>query len=65
MHWNSVSDSYMLNYCESDSSISDSYTPSEDRRPTITSVFLMLGSETALMPEPRSPGFSLARSKDP
>ncbi|XP_058771662.1 receptor-like serine/threonine-protein kinase SD1-8 [Vicia villosa] len=64
-----------------DSSIGDSYTESEvlrcihvgllcvqeraEDRPTMPSVLLMLGSETALMPEPRSPGFSLGRSKNP
>ncbi|CAJ2648792.1 unnamed protein product [Trifolium pratense] len=65
-----------------DSSIGESYTPSEvlrcihvgllcvqeraEDRPTMPSVLLMLGSETALMPEPRSPGFSLGgRSKNP
>ncbi|XP_004485681.1 receptor-like serine/threonine-protein kinase SD1-8 [Cicer arietinum] len=64
-----------------DSSISDSYTPSEvlrcihvgllcvqeraEDRPTMPSVLLMLSSETALMPEPRSPGFSLGKSKNP
>ncbi|XP_058771659.1 receptor-like serine/threonine-protein kinase SD1-8 [Vicia villosa] len=64
-----------------DSSIGDSFTESEvlrcihvgllcvqeraEDRPTMPSVLLMLGSETALMPEPRSPGFSLGRSKNP
>ncbi|CAJ2648795.1 unnamed protein product [Trifolium pratense] len=65
-----------------DSSIGESYTPSEvlrcihvgllcvqeraEDRPTMPSVLLMLSSETALMPEPRSPGFSLrGRSKNP
>ncbi|CAL5183342.1 unnamed protein product [Lathyrus oleraceus] len=64
-----------------DSSIRNSYTESEvlrcihvgllcvqeraEDRPTMPSVLLMLGSETALMPEPRSPGFSLGRSKNP
>lgn len=64
-----------------DSSIGESYTSSEvlrcihvgllcvqeraEDRPTMPSVLLMLGSETALMPEPRSPGFSVGRSKNP
>ncbi|CAK8530431.1 unnamed protein product [Lathyrus sativus] len=64
-----------------DSAIGNSYTESEvlrcihvgllcvqeraEDRPTMPSVLLMLGSETALMPEPRSPGFSLGRSKNP
>ncbi|XP_058751342.1 receptor-like serine/threonine-protein kinase SD1-8 [Vicia villosa] len=64
-----------------DSSIGDSYTKSEvlrcihvgllcvqeraEDRPTMPLVLLMLGSENALKPEPRSPGFSLGRSKNP
>ncbi|CAJ2648785.1 unnamed protein product [Trifolium pratense] len=65
-----------------DSSIGDSYAQSEvlrcihvgllcvqeraEDRPTMPSVLLMLSSETALMPEPRSPGFSLGgRSMNP
>ena len=64
-----------------DSSIGNSYKESEvlrcihvgllcvqeraEDRPTMPSVLLMLGSETALMPEPRSPGFSLGRSRNP
>lgn len=61
-----------------DSSIGDSCLPSEvlrcihvgllcvqeraEDRPTMPSVMLMLISETALMPEPRSPGFSLGKN---
>lgn len=64
-----------------DSSIGDSYTASEvlrcihvgllcvqeraEDRPTMPSVLLMLGSETALMPQPRSPGFSLGGRNHP
>ncbi|XP_058751338.1 receptor-like serine/threonine-protein kinase SD1-8 [Vicia villosa] len=64
-----------------DSSIGDSYTESEvlrcihvgllcvqeraEDRPTMPLVLLMLGSDDALKPEPRSPGFSLGRSNNP
>ncbi|KAK7246626.1 hypothetical protein RIF29_41496 [Crotalaria pallida] len=61
-----------------DSSIGNSYSPSEvlrcihigllcvqeraEDRPTMPSVVLMLNSETASMPQPRNPGFSLGRN---
>ncbi|KAJ1379175.1 S-locus, receptor kinase [Sesbania bispinosa] len=61
-----------------DSSIGDSYSPSEvircihvgllcvqeraEDRPTMSSVILMLSSETASMPQPKSPGFSLGKN---
>lgn len=61
-----------------DSSFGDSYSPSEflrcihvgllcvqeraEDRPTMSTVVLMLNSESTSMPQPRSPGFCLARS---
>ncbi|XP_054803815.1 receptor-like serine/threonine-protein kinase SD1-8 [Prosopis cineraria] len=61
-----------------DSSIGDSYVESEvlrciqvgllcvqeraEDRPTMSSVVLMLSSETATMPQPKSPGFALGRN---
>ncbi|XP_047155544.1 receptor-like serine/threonine-protein kinase SD1-8 [Vigna umbellata] len=61
-----------------DSSIGDSYSPSEvlrcvhvgllcvqeraEDRPTMSSVMLMLSSESSLMPQPRNPGFSLGKN---
>ncbi|KAK7328005.1 hypothetical protein VNO77_22099 [Canavalia gladiata] len=58
-----------------DSSIGDSYSPSEvlrcihvgllcvqeraENRPTMSSVMLMLSSESPIMPQPRNPGFSI------
>ncbi|KAL2341981.1 hypothetical protein Fmac_009921 [Flemingia macrophylla] len=61
-----------------DSSIGDSYSPSEvlrcihvgllcvqeraEDRPTMPSVMLMLSSESALMPQPRNPGFSMGKN---
>ncbi|XP_027354544.1 receptor-like serine/threonine-protein kinase SD1-8 [Abrus precatorius] len=61
-----------------DSSVGDSYSPSEvlrcihvgllcvqerpEDRPTMSSVMLMLSSETSLMPQPRNPGFSIGRN---
>ncbi|XP_014518521.1 receptor-like serine/threonine-protein kinase SD1-8 [Vigna radiata var. radiata] len=61
-----------------DSSIGDSYSASEvlrcihvgllcvqeraEDRPTMSSVMLMLSSESSLMPQPRNPGFSLGKN---
>lgn len=61
-----------------DSSIGDSYSVSEvlrciqvgllcvqeraEDRPNMCSVVLTLGSETATMPQPKNPGFSLCRT---
>ncbi|XP_020201910.1 receptor-like serine/threonine-protein kinase SD1-8 [Cajanus cajan] len=61
-----------------DSSIDNSYSPSEvhrciqvgllcvqeraEDRPTMSSVVLMLSSDTASMPEPKNPGFCLGRN---
>ncbi|XP_061368787.1 receptor-like serine/threonine-protein kinase SD1-8 isoform X2 [Gastrolobium bilobum] len=61
-----------------DPSIGESYSPSEvlrcihvgllcvqeraEDRPTMSSVILMLSSETSLMPQPRNPGFSVGRN---
>ena len=61
-----------------DSSFANSYSASEvlrciqvglicvqeraEDRPTVSSVVLMLSSETASMPQPRNPGFVLGRS---
>ncbi|KAJ1390416.1 S-locus, receptor kinase [Sesbania bispinosa] len=62
-----------------DSSIDKSYSPSEvlrciqvgllcvqeraEDRPTMSSVVLMLSSETATMPQPKNPGFCLGRNQ--
>ncbi|VVA33926.1 PREDICTED: receptor [Prunus dulcis] len=64
-----------------DPSVGDSYSPSEvlrcmqvgllcvqeraEDRPTMSSVVLMLSSETATMPQPKNPGFCLERNKNP
>ncbi|KAL9321294.1 hypothetical protein ACSQ67_013133 [Phaseolus vulgaris] len=61
-----------------DSSLGNSYSPAEvlrcihvgllcvqeraEDRPTMSSVMLMLSSESALMPQPRNPGFSVGKN---